>query len=150
MSGAGHLCASVRLHFSQAASLASLQLASLSLSLPPPLYPPPPPPSPTSLHGRSGGELCGLRGGKDAVVHINNERPQPPPPDAHTHTKHSLPHRHGDGTSPALSPRERCGWIWWGGGGGNKADLSNSPFTTLITSSYAGLPYCSLCTLDSC
>lgn len=60
----------------------SLWLTSLSLSLPSQS----PLPTPSPLDGRSGSELCGLRGGKDAAVHINNERPQPPPPDTHTHT----------------------------------------------------------------
>lgn len=47
-----------------------------------PTTPPPLPPVslPLPLDGRSGSELCGLRGGKDAAVHINNERPQPTPP----------------------------------------------------------------------
>lgn len=59
----------------------------------------------------------------------------PPPPLRHTHT-HSRTHsanRHGDGTSPALSPG--------GGEAGNIATLSNPPLAKLITNSYTSPPY---------
>lgn len=132
------------LHYSTSFPMAHFSFFISACSLPPPSAPPPPhrrphSPHPTSppplpphslplpLDGRSGSELCGLRGGKDAAVHINNERPQPTPPPhrnpptpptlvatfRHTHSSarsHSrTPNRHGDGSSPALSP---------GGGGG--------------------------------
>lgn len=92
------------LHYIQSCSLfLSLWLTSLSLSLPPQS----PLPTPSPLDGRSGSELCGLRGGKDAAVHINNERPQPPPtpPPLQTHT---YTHAHTPPIAMAMALAQHC------------------------------------------
>lgn len=84
----------------------SLWLTSLSLSLPPQS----PLPIPSPLDGRSGSELCGLRGGKDAAVHINNERPQPPPLPPHPHVppRHAHTHAHTPHIAMAMALAQHC------------------------------------------
>lgn len=83
------------------------------------------------LDGRSGSELCGLRGGKDAAVHINNERPQPPPP-RHTHTHTGSP---PIAMAMALAQHSHRGGRWE-----YSYSLQRSTLE-LITSSYAGSPH---------